>query len=147
MWLGASADFFQPQIVVLLGPIDVHRAFTHRLECALHADRADVDVTEHGGDEQHGNDTVDHLGVLHRLNRRSVEWEYQHIATHRDRGSTQHHDPIDELLAAVEAVSRRMVMPDHAAAALEPLDVDAVWDVAGDPHEEDQDDAEGERET
>src|ERR1700720_2464165 len=133
MWLDAGACFFKPQIEVLLGPIDAIRALTHMTECAFHADRADVDVTEHGGDEQHSNDTVDDLGVLHRLNGRSVEWEYQHIAAHRDRGSAQYHDPIDELLAAVEAVSRRMVIPGHPAAALEPFDVDAVRNVAGDP--------------
>ena len=39
-----------------------------------------------------------------------------------------------------------MLVPDDAAAPLEPFDVDAVRDVAGDPHEEDQDHADGERE-
>ena len=39
-----------------------------------------------------------------------------------------------------------MIIPDDAAPAFEPLDVDPVRNVAGDPHEEDQDDAERERE-
>ena len=39
-----------------------------------------------------------------------------------------------------------MVVPDHAAAALQPLEIDALRDVAADPHQEDQHDAEGERE-
>ena len=35
-----------------------------------------------------------------------------------------------------------MVVADDAAAALEPFDVDRVRNIAGDPHQEDQHDAE-----
>src|SRR6266849_5811382 len=123
--------------MMLFHPINIHAAPTHRLECTLHADRADVDVAEHGSDEQHGNDAMDHLGILHRLNRRSVEQKYHDIAADGHRAAAQHHDPVDQLLAGVETVGRRMVVPDHATAALKPFDIDAVGDIAGDPHEKD----------
>jgi hypothetical protein len=48
----------------------------------------------------------------------------QHVAAHRGGASTQHDDPVDELLAGVEAVGWRMIVPNHAAAALQPLDID-----------------------
>src|SRR5437868_2250155 len=134
IWCSAST-LLEPQLVVLFGPIGIHSAFTHRLECALHADSADVNVTEHCGDEQYGNDTVDHLGLLHRLDGRPVEREDQHIAAYRDSASAQNDDPIDDLLAAVKAVSRRMVVSEHAATALEPFDVDPLRYIAADPHE------------
>src|SRR4029077_16139627 len=67
--LGADislAEFpFGPQVVMLLCPVDVHRAIPHRLERAFHADGADVDMAEHGGNEQQRHDTVDDLGELH----------------------------------------------------------------------------------
>ncbi len=50
---------------MLLGPIHVDGAFAHGLEGALHADGTDIDVAEHGGDEQHGDDGMHHLGRLH----------------------------------------------------------------------------------
>src|SRR5271169_1395805 len=74
----------------------------------------------------------------------TVERKYQQIAADRDCASAEHDDPIDELLATVETVCRRTVTSDDTSAALEPFDVDPVRDVAGDPHEEDQDDAERE---
>src|SRR5271169_2789182 len=144
MWLAAGAHFFEPQIVVLFGPIDVHRSLAHCLESALHANRADINVTQHSRDEQHGNDAVGHFGVLHGANIGTVERKYQQIAADRDCASAEHDDPIDELLATVETVGRRTVTSDDTSAALEPFDVDPVRDVAGDPHEEDQDDAERE---
>ena len=88
----------------------------------------------------------DDLSGLHVLDVGAIEREHQHIATHRDCRAAENDDPVDHLLAAVEAVGRRMVMPDDAAAALEPFDIDPIRDVAGDPHEEDQNDAERERE-
>src|SRR5262249_9224798 len=62
-WLRADisrAEFpLGPQVVVLLCPVDVHRAIPHRLECAFHSNGADIDVAEHGGDEQQRHDAVD----------------------------------------------------------------------------------------
>src|SRR6516225_2944510 len=77
MPLAAGTYLFEPKIVVLLGPIYIHSACAHCLECALHADRADINVTEHGSDEQHRDDAVGYLGVLHGLNVRAVEWKHQ----------------------------------------------------------------------
>ena len=93
-----------------------------------------------------GDDAVDHLGVLHVCDSRSVEREHQHIAARRDGAAAEHDDPVDHLLAGVEAVGGRMIMPDHAAAALEPLDIDRVGNVAADHIRKDQHDAERERE-
>src|SRR5262245_33996080 len=60
------ADFFlQPEAVMLTRPVDVDLASAHGLEGALHADRADVDVGQHDGNEQHADDAVHHLRRLH----------------------------------------------------------------------------------
>src|SRR5437868_6508347 len=45
--------FLQPERVMFLGQIDIDLTGPHRLECTLHADRADVDMSQHGGDEEH----------------------------------------------------------------------------------------------
>ena len=60
--------------------------------------------------------------------------------------AADHDDPVDHLLAAIEAIGRRMVVADDPAAALDPFDIDLVRDVAGDPHQEDAEHADGERE-
>ena len=132
--------------MVLLGPVDVDGAFTHGLECAFHADGADIDVAEHRRHEQHRNHGVNHLGILHGVDGGAVEREHQHVARDRDRGAAENDDPVDRLLAAVEAVGRRMIVADDAAAALEPLDIHLVRNVATDPHQEDQHNADGEGE-
>ncbi len=69
----------------------------------------------------------------------AVEREHQQIARDGDSGAADHDDPVDHLLAAVEAIGRRMVVPDDAAATLDPFDIDLVRDVAGDPDQEDHD--------
>ena len=51
--------------MVLLGPVEVDGAVPHRFEGALHPDCADIDVSQHGGDEQHCDGPVGHLGQLH----------------------------------------------------------------------------------
>src|SRR5262249_56711640 len=58
-----------PQIVVLLCPVDVDRAVPHRLECAFHPDGADIDVGEHGGEEQERHDA---WGALEQMSVRDV---------------------------------------------------------------------------
>ena len=55
--------------------------------------------------------------------------------------ATKHNDPVDHLLASVEAIRGRVIAADKATAALRPLDIDLVRNVAGDPHQKDQDDA------
>ena len=89
---------------------------------------------------------VDDLGELHARDVGAVEREHQQIAGDRHRAAAEHDDPVDQLLAGVEAVGRRMIVADDAAAALDPFDIDPVRDIAGDPHQEDQHHADGERE-
>src|SRR5215467_8934561 len=148
---GSSAQvlLFQlrPKTVMLFGPIEINGALTHCFECAFHADRADIDVPKHRGDEQHGDDAVNYLRKLHVGNRRPIEWKHQHIAADSDGSTADHNDPEDRLLPGIKAISRRMVFADNAAAALEPLDVDVIRNIAGQPHEKDQHDAERKGET
>ena len=101
---------------------------------------------EHGGDEQHRDDAVDDLRDLHAGDVGAVEREHQHIAGCGHSAAAEHDDPVDRLLAGVEAIGRRMLVADDAAASLEPFDVDLVRNIPGDPHQEDQHDAERERE-
>jgi hypothetical protein len=75
-----------------------------------------------------------------------VEREHQHVAGDRRGGAADHHDPVDHLLPGIEALGRRMVVADDAAAALDPLHVELARNVAGDPDQEDQRDPDGERE-
>ena len=84
------------------------------------------------------DDAVDDLRHLHVGDVGPVEREHQEIAARRDRAAAEHDDPIDHLLAGIEAIGGRMLVADDAAAFLEPLDVDPVRDVPGDPHQEDQ---------
>src|SRR5258705_2352821 len=51
-----DALLLKPNTVVLLGPVDVDRAVPHRFKGAFHSDCADIDVSQHGGDEQHRDD-------------------------------------------------------------------------------------------
>ena len=84
-----------------------------------------------------------HAGDVGR--RRTGTSAYSRVAA--DRAAAEHDDPVDQLLAGVEAVGRRVLVPDDAAAALEPFDVDARSGMLSrDPHQEDQHHAEGERE-
>src|SRR5205807_2645283 len=103
-WVGGALAglFFEPQGVVFLGPIEVDGAGAHRLEGAFHAERADIDVREHRGDEQHRDDAVGHFGFLHRLDRRAVEREDQHIAADGNRAAAQHNDPIHQLFTRIK---------------------------------------------
>src|SRR5258705_11199613 len=70
----------QPQTVMLLRPVEVDRATAHRLERTFHADRADIDVAEHRGDEQHRHDTMHDLRQLHAPDVGRIEREQQQIA-------------------------------------------------------------------
>ena len=112
--------------MMLFRPVEVDDALPHSFECAFHAERSDVDMREHYGDEQNCDKTVNHLGKLHASDIRPIEGKHQHIATERDGGAAEHNDPVHRFLAAVEAVSRRVVVADQAATALKPLDVDAI---------------------
>src|SRR5437870_1692961 len=58
--LALGLRFLDPERVMFPGPVQIHLARSHRLERAFHPDRADIDVSQHGGDEQHGDDGMDH---------------------------------------------------------------------------------------
>ncbi len=125
--------------MVLLRPVHVHRAVPHALECALHAERADIDVAEHGGDEEKRDRAVHDLRDLHiRDVGAAVEGEHQHVAARRHKAAAEHYDPIDRLLAGIEAIGMGVTVADDATTFLHPLHVDLVGNVACDPHEEDQ---------
>src|ERR1700722_9375804 len=75
----ARLFFLEPQAVMLLGPVEIDGTFAHGFECAFHADRADISVGDHRGDEQHGDGAVDHLRKLHADDGRAIERKHQEI--------------------------------------------------------------------
>src|SRR6476661_2424071 len=119
---------------MFLGPVYIHSAFAHGFEGALHANGADIDVTDHGRDEQHGDDAVRDLSSLHARNVCAVERKHQHITANGDGGAAENHDPIDHLLTGIEPIGWWFIMPDESATALEPLDINTIWNIAGNPH-------------
>src|SRR5258706_1317112 len=52
--------FLDPERVMLPGPVEIDLAGPHRVECALHPDGADIDVSQHHGDQEHGDYGMDH---------------------------------------------------------------------------------------
>jgi len=105
---------------MLLGPVQVHGALAHRLECALHPNRADIDMGQHNGDEQHRDHGVNDMRELHALDAGQIERKHQLIAGRRHEAAPNHNDPVDNLLTGIEAVGRRVVMANHPATAFEP---------------------------
>ena len=71
---------FQPDAVVLLGPVVVHPAGAHALEGAFHAHRADVDVPEDGGDHHHRHQPVHDVRPLLPGDVGDREGEHQQVA-------------------------------------------------------------------
>src|SRR5882724_1830183 len=139
--------FLDPERVMLFGPVEIHLTRSHRIERALHPDGADVDVSQHGGDEEHGDHGMDHGPELqHRDVGRKV-WEQQEPAGHRHQRSADDHDPENAFLAGVEAPGWRMLaFGQDATALLEPLQIDLAGNVILDPDQEHDDEAEHERE-
>src|SRR6516225_9413065 len=70
----------QPEIMMLLRPVEIDLTGSHSLEGAFHAERADVNMTEDQGDEEHGDDGVQDLRDLHSEDVCDVEREQQQIA-------------------------------------------------------------------
>ena len=123
---------------MLFCPVDVHAALTHRLKGTFHPDRADVDVSEHGSDEQHRDNRMDDLGDLHPLDSRRIEGEQEEITGRRGSAAADHDDPINHFLAGVEPIGGRMIVSDNTATTLDPFNIDAVGNIAADPHKENQ---------
>src|SRR6478735_6463512 len=139
---GAGLFLFDPETVMLLGPVNIYSAAAHRLEGSFHSDGSDIDVTQHRGYEEYGNNRVDDFSDLHAVNVRSIEREHQDIAADRHGTAAQHDDPVDRFLTCVEAERRRVVMPNHSTSAFEPINVYLVRNIAGDPHQKNEDDTE-----
>ena len=54
----------EPEVVVLLGPIEIDLTSPHGFECALHTDGTDVNVAENEGDEQDCANAMNDVGDL-----------------------------------------------------------------------------------
>src|SRR3982074_1094831 len=106
----------QPEVVVLLGPVEIDLAGAHGLERAFHPKRADIDVRKDHGDEQNGYDGVDDLRHLHVGDIGSVERKQQDTARRGDREASQQRNPVDALLTQIEAAGRSMLVLDEATA-------------------------------
>src|SRR5882757_4884343 len=139
--------FLDPKRVMLLGPVEINLTRSHRIECALHADRANIDVSYHRSNEEHGDHGMDHGPELKCRDVGRKIWEQQEPAGHRHQRSADDHDPENALLASVEAPGRRMLaFGQDATALLEPLQIDLPGNVILDPDQEHDDEAEHERE-
>ena len=104
-------------------------------------------MSHHGSDKQNRHDRVNDLGKLHSFNSGKVEREHQLITGDGNSPATDDDDPIDRFLTCIKTVGWWMVVTDDSATPLEPIDIDLVWNIAGDPHQEDQHNADGEGET
>src|ERR1700687_6087083 len=58
--------FLDPERVMLPGPVEIHLARSHRIERAFHPDGADIDVSHHGRNEEHGDHGMDYGPELQR---------------------------------------------------------------------------------
>src|SRR6267378_6608299 len=64
---------FEPEVVMLLRPVEIDLAGRHGLERALHSERTDVDMTNDHRNEQDGDNGVYDLRDLHPRDVRHVE--------------------------------------------------------------------------
>src|SRR5678815_5688584 len=121
--------------MVFLGPIEIDGAGPHGFKRTFHAHRTDIDVCDHGGDEQNSDDSMRDLSGLHTGDVCAIEREHQYIAANCDGSAAENDDPIDHLLPCVEPVGRRVMMTDDATALLQPFHIDPIGDISHDPHE------------
>src|ERR1700676_5090729 len=131
----------EPEIVMLLRPIEIDLSGAHRFERTLHPERADIDVAKDQRDEQNGHDGVHDLRQLHVGDIGSVKRKQQQKPRYRDRDAGRKGKPIDKLLAQVKASGRRMLVLDEAAALLEPFEVDLFEKVVSEEDHDDEDEA------
>src|ERR1700682_2764528 len=117
----------QPEIVMLLRPVEIDLAAAHGLERTLHPERADIDVAKDQRDEQNGHAGVHYLGELHAGDvDPGEEGEQQQKARYRHGNAGSKGKPIDKLLAQVKASGGRVFVLNEAAALLDPVDVDLL---------------------
>src|SRR5260370_17717729 len=130
---------------MLLRPVEIDIAGCHRLEGALHAERADIDMMHDSRDEQTGDDGVDDLREMNARDVRGGEGKYQKISRDNDGHSAAKGKPEHQLLAGIETPRRRVLRFDEAATLLDPFDVDLLRDVVLDPDCDNQHEADDER--
>jgi len=127
------------------GAIDL--AGAHRVKRAFHADRADIDMRQHGGDEEHRDHGMDHRPELQRRHVGRKVREQQEPARQRHQRPADDHDPENALLPGIEALGRWMpAVPQDAAALLDPYRIEPAGNVILDPDQEHDHEAEHERE-
>src|SRR3954468_8342610 len=127
--------------MVLLGPIEVDTAGAHGLEGALHSERADIDVAEDDGDEEHGDQAMHDLCELHSQNVRDVEGKQQQVAGPRNGYAAANREPEDQLFSSIEATGLRVLGGDEAAALFEPDDVNLARYIVLDENRRDENQA------
>src|SRR5258706_11426204 len=103
---------------MFFSPVDIDFAGPHALERALHSKRADIDVREDHGEEQHRYNAVHHLRELHPGDVGDVEWEQQQITGDGNREAQAESAPEHQLFTGVEAARRSVLRLDESAALL-----------------------------
>src|SRR5258708_780721 len=136
----------EPEIVMLLCPVEIDLPGTHGLERALHPERADIDVSQDQRDEQDGHDGMHDLRELHLGDIGSIKRKQQQKSRHRDKDAGNKGKPIDEFLAQVKAARRGMFVLDEAAASVETFDINPLQKIILEKNHRDQDQARDKRE-
>ena len=78
-----ALDLFNPEIVMLARPIEVHLPGAHGGERALHADGTDIDVSQDDRNHDQGNDGVPKLSQLLLLQQGQQRKERKRIVAKR----------------------------------------------------------------
>ena len=60
---------------MLFGPVQINFTSMHSVNCALHTDRANIDMGNDHRDENKGDDTVPELVILLFFQRRQIGWQ------------------------------------------------------------------------
>jgi hypothetical protein len=89
-------------------PGEIDLAAAHGVVGALHTERADIDMGDHDGDEDHAHRGVDVLRPLDAVDLDGRKREQHDDAGRREGDTTEDHRPEDQLLASVEAAGRGM---------------------------------------
>src|SRR6476661_7102969 len=97
----AAHFFFDPKTVMFPGPVDVDRTAAHGFKGSFHSDGADIDMRQHRGDEEHGDDRMDNLRDLHGINICAIERKHQKITAHCNSSAAENDDPVDRLLTRI----------------------------------------------
>src|SRR6266403_984955 len=136
---------FEPEVVMLLRPVEIDLAGRHGLEGALHSECTAVDMTNDHRNKQNGDNGVYDLRDLHPRDIRHVERKHQKISRDNDGHCSAKGKPKHQLLAGIETPRRRVLRFDEAATLLDPIDVDLLRDVVLNPDRDNQYESDNER--